>query len=512
VSADPDRSCVRHVALIFAVSVCFEALFLFDWPNPIDEGWPLYAAQRLHAGGTLYRDVFFVFPPGHLLSAWIAYAWDPPGILMTRVLYAGFTVALCIALYALGRRLMPARYALLGALFLAVASPVAHVNQHLFGYRYLVICVAALLVFARHLESGRRRPLLLAGILAGVGACFRLTPAFAASVGIGIAILASGRTPQRCLADLCVYALGVALATAPVIAWIAADAGLPALWRETVVRPALMVKMQSLPFPALGLPATLDRDGLGAWFVALQYRVFGLLYLGYAIALAIAWWRARRSGTHFAPTLLLAVVVFGGVYFTRTLGRSDEGHLASAIAPVCLLLAHLLSRLTEGAAAVRPWLHGAVPVTALAAWILVQGSDRATVPLLRDLVPGTSVAGEAAQSWRVTRANFFDQRRTIRADRARNGLRIVVLDLSAQPMLYVRKGWMGPGWFDVVMPGTFIDDEEEIRFLAHVRASRPSGVVWPDGPFDDRPERAVEVVAPRVARWAKRLGGEDPQR
>jgi hypothetical protein len=45
-----------------------------------------------------------------------------------------------------------------------------------------------------------------------------------------------------------------------------------------------------------------------------------------------------------------------------------------------------------------------------------------------------------------------------------------------------------------------------------VRASRPSGVVWPEGPFDGMPERAVEIVAPRVVRWAKRLGGEDPGR
>ena len=36
--------------------------------------------MRLHDGGTLYDDVFFVFPPGHLLSAWIAYALDPPGV------------------------------------------------------------------------------------------------------------------------------------------------------------------------------------------------------------------------------------------------------------------------------------------------------------------------------------------------------------------------------------------------------------------------------------------------
>ena len=33
--------------------------------------------------------------------------------------------------------------------------------------------------------------------------------------------------------------------------------------------------------------------------------------------------------------LLLAFVVFGGVYFVRSLGRSDGPHLDSAIPPVC---------------------------------------------------------------------------------------------------------------------------------------------------------------------------------
>lgn len=41
--------------------------------------------MRLHAGAVFYGDVFFVLPPGHLLSAWLAYALDPPGIILTRV-------------------------------------------------------------------------------------------------------------------------------------------------------------------------------------------------------------------------------------------------------------------------------------------------------------------------------------------------------------------------------------------------------------------------------------------
>ena len=79
--------------------------------------------MQMHAGGTLYQDVFWVFPPGHVLPAWIGAWLDPPGIEITRGIYGAFSTALVIAMYALGRRLMPPAFALLGALLLAVAAP-----------------------------------------------------------------------------------------------------------------------------------------------------------------------------------------------------------------------------------------------------------------------------------------------------------------------------------------------------------------------------------------------------
>jgi len=112
-----------HLLLLLAVSVGWEWLFLHAGINKLDEGWTLYAAKRLHEGAVLYRDVLFVFPPGHLLSAWIGYALDPPGIVVARIIYAAFNVALCIALYFLGRRLLPASFAL-ASFFLARLYPI----------------------------------------------------------------------------------------------------------------------------------------------------------------------------------------------------------------------------------------------------------------------------------------------------------------------------------------------------------------------------------------------------
>ena len=182
-----------QLPLILLLSAAYQSLFIRYGLSPLDEGWPLYAAMRSHAGGTLYQDIFWCFPPGALLPAWLGQALDPPGVVATRLVYACFDTALCAALYLLGRRLMAPAYALLGAALLAVAAPHSHLVQVVFGYRYLLFSVLALICFSQHLRDGRRRWLILAGCLTGVALLFRLTPAFAVSVGIGVGILASDR-------------------------------------------------------------------------------------------------------------------------------------------------------------------------------------------------------------------------------------------------------------------------------------------------------------------------------
>jgi 4-amino-4-deoxy-L-arabinose transferase-like glycosyltransferase len=215
--AASSRQLAWHLLLITAVSAGFEAAFLHSGLNPYDEGWPLYAAMQLHDGGVLFRDVFFVFPPGHLLAAWIAYAIDPPGIIAARTIYAGFNVLLCISMYLLGRRLMPPGFALLGALLLAVAAPESHLFHYHFGYRYLAIGVLALLAFAKRVESEDSRWLLISGMLTGVALCFRLTPAFSVGVAVGVGVVLLDRDWRRWLRDWSLFAAGIALIAVPAI-------------------------------------------------------------------------------------------------------------------------------------------------------------------------------------------------------------------------------------------------------------------------------------------------------
>ena len=495
-----------HLPLILSSSIAYESLFLHHgiaWL--FDEGWPLYAAMRLHEGGTLYRDTFFAFPPGHLLAAWFAYAIDPPGVVAARIVYAAFNVALCAALYLLGRRLMPASFALLAAGLLAVASPRGHLAHYLFGYRYLVFSVLTLLLFGRRLRTGNPLWMLPAGALAGIALCFRLTPAFAVSCAVGIAVVTADRNWRNWLRDWGWYGAGLVAAAAPFIVWLGNDPGFDVLWREVVTRVVGLQSAQSLPVPELAIPTQWNRQGIVRWFVALQYRWYALLYLAYAATLFSLWIRSRVQGTAFSHALLLAVVVWGGLYFLRTLGRSDESHLVSAIPPICLLLAHALSR---GIAALphlrNPTARGraetAVVVAALGLWIFLLGSDRYLDPARRGLHPLRALNGSVAISSRSEARQIDRVVKTLR-ESTRPGE--IVLNLSPSPLFHVLAERSGPGYFDVLMPGTFLDEGEELEFLARLQQSPPAAVIWPGAPFDNMASRSIRRTAPHLVRWVE---------
>lgn len=492
-----------HLVSIVVVSAAFESLFIHHgiaWL--FDEGWPLYAAMQLHDGAVLYRDVLFPFPPGHLLPAWIAYGLDPPGIVLARVLYASFCVALNVAVYFLGRRVTTPTFALLAALLLAVAAPRSHLSQLLFGYRYMVIAVLALLAFAARLQADdareARRWMRVAGALAGVALVFRLTPAFAVSCGVAVAVIAASREWRDWLRDWTAYGAGLAVVTVPVLAWFAWSVGLDVLWREVVTRIVALQSAQALASPPLTLlPESFDRGAVYRWFVGVQYRLYVVLYAGYAVGLVALWLRSRRERRDYEHALLLAIVVAGGIYLLRALGRSDDHHLMSALPPVCLVLAHGIGVLAGRARGVPA---GAVVVGVLGLWIFLMNTDSFLFEKNRGRIPLASTGGEVRVTRRPVAARIdgvvaWVQRETREGD--------VVLDLTGAPLFHPLMDRRGPGMLDVVSPGIFLSREEEEAFVARLAASPPAAVIWPAMSFDRRPDRGVEKVAPRVSAWVR---------
>jgi hypothetical protein len=255
------------------------------------------------------------------------------------------------------------------------------------------------------------------------------------------------------------------------------------------------------------LPESWTRRKISKLFTAVQFRSWAILYCGYAAVLAFQWLRALATRRPFEPVLLSVVVIWGGVFFARTLGRSDVGHLESALPPVCLVLAHLASRLL-------PWQRRGAPregwarrlVTAgviagtLAVWIFLFGTDQMLTADRRGTFPIEVLNGRISVTWN-SRARIVDQRVMALLDLTEPG--DTFLDLSAAPLFHVLTGRPGPGRFDVVIPATFLSEDEERAFVERLEASPPAVVVTSVRPFDEMRARAVSFTAPLVARWMR---------
>lgn len=489
---------LAHVGLIIAVCGGFDALFLHHGIGWLfDEGWPLYAAMQLHQGGTLYGDVFFLFPPGHVLPAWIAYALDPPGVVLARGFYALFDIALCVAIYGLGRQLMAAPFALWAALALALAAPRSHLLHLLFGYRYLVFSVLALLAASQRWRGRGPHWMGIAGVCCGLALVFRLTPAFAVSCGIGTAVLLSSSW-RDALRDLALYGAGIAIVVLPVAGWLAAGAGLEAAWSQAVSRILPLQAAQSLPIPELHwLPTHWSRADITEWFVAAQFVLYPALFVAYAAGLVA---NRLRTGRDFAHPLLLAVVVWGAVYALRAIGRSDEHHLVTALPPALLLLAHALGLPFGGRAAPPRYAAWCSSALLLAVWIGLQGSDLFLDRRVRGIHPLGSLAGHVsvpnARHARRIDASVERIRRLSQPDE-------LILDLSHAPLMYVLTDRRGPGYGDVVTPGVFADPDDEQAFVERLERNPPVLVLWPRVPFDGLRERSLDAHAPRLAEWVR---------
>ncbi len=495
------------MVVLLVLSAGYEWLFLGHAMNLMDEGWPLHAAMELQAGGTLYDDVFWVFPPGHLIPAWIGYAWAPPGLVGARIVYAAFCVALCVTLYLAARRFMPPRFALLAGLLAVVAAPRSHSEQLIFGYRYLALSVVVLLLFDLRLRRDDVRWLFAAGVMAGVTLFFRITPAFAASVAIGVGILASSRSWRRWLVDGGVYSAGLILVWIPVLAYFQHSVGLERFWSEAVVRPVEMTALQSLPMPPISQPG-ISRQNVSLAFAALGFRVYPLVYLAVGGLLLHRWLSAFRAGRPFDQVFFLTFVVFGAVFLSRSYGRADIPHLDSAIPPVLVLIAWVASRwsrLPESRWLPRDRWRGiadwAVIAICFVAWTLLNSSERF---LDRDARMGKEPIETAAGPIKVRKrslAHTTSQLIPVIQDHASPDDTIFVL--SHAPLIHVLAERHSPGYFDVVMPGTFRDAEEERRMLEILEAEPPAVVVYPRQHFDRIPIRGLHRTAPSLDRWVR---------
>jgi hypothetical protein len=288
-----------------------------------------------------------------------------------------------------------------------------------------------------------------------------------------------------------------------VLAYLQWSVGLDVVFREVMVRLMGLQSAQSVSLPPWTWPTDWSRVSIYKTFVAFEFRFFPVLIAGYLGTLFALWWRDRRAQRPFGHAVLLAIAVAASIYFLRTLGRSDEPHLDSALPPMVLLMAHgayMLSKRIGGTAAPRASVERLLCAATLGLWIFLPGTDLYVTKLERGIHPVESTregitipaGGKAVEIDRIV--NTIKQR-TQPGD--------IVLNLSESPIFHLLSGRPGPGYLDVIMPATFLDAAEERAFVERVAADPPAVVIWPERPFDRMPSRGITATAPQLAAWVK---------
>jgi len=202
---------------VLAACVVIFALYVWAggyWIDLIDEGYFVYLGSRVHAGDLPYRDFDSYYTPGiFYLFAW---TFDLFGVSVApiRVLMSGMRILWALVLYLLVRRVAPWPFAWLPFVLVAGVDAAPVFPEPHPSWPSMLAALATVEVLARHLTSGRRRWVVLAGVLAGVSFAFKQNVGAFAVLSIGAYLLLRGNTPAGWLVRVTqvLYAVGLSAA------------------------------------------------------------------------------------------------------------------------------------------------------------------------------------------------------------------------------------------------------------------------------------------------------------
>lgn len=281
----------RSLSPLAAVAVAFVLLALASWRRlgnlVIDGGRELEVPRRILEGDVLYADVHYYWGP---LAPYVnAALYRLFGVHADVLMWAGLAVAAlaCAGLILLARHVLApwvAASVAIAFLFLSAfrdQAPVAIFNFVLpfnwsatYGMTAAVWSVHLLL---RHLETGRRGPLLASTVIAGLAALTKAEVVLALAAAHGAFLLAEGRLRGRALLP---HALGLAVAASGFAAASIASRG--SIWAD----------VRSLANPA---SSHYVADSMGLLAPGLSLADAALSGLGLAAAAGAAALAARRG-------------------------------------------------------------------------------------------------------------------------------------------------------------------------------------------------------------------------
>ncbi len=492
------RARAAGLALLFLAAAAISASIMLKGMQPNDEGLMLQAASRIAGGEVPYRDFWWFYPPGqpYLLAAlWKIFG---PSLLTWRILRVLTNAVVALLVYLLARRGAPRGLAL-AAWAVAAFGLAAPTGPHPYPMA-LLLALACLLVM--------ERSAILAGILVGVCAVFRIE--FAAYLGLGV-VLAYLVAPQggvRLAARFAAASVGTALVLfAPVVL----PAGIGRSWDLLIRYPIEdFTDYQSLPFPVLysgpvdfsSLSHT--RDTISS---ILSFEVPLLMVIDLAAVLAVLALGFRRD-----RWMHVAVAVFGVGMAHYLVTRPDAFHVGPLAVVLAAPSAWILARvwaLARSPGSIRDRFASLpvrarlalVPVPLIAVvlvWLSLDAAQRVERQIESDMVPVNLAVADGVRELPVYNCSLpgtnpvqicrlKDLEAAVRFVKSRVppgrpiyvGTRRADLVTSGAPILYVLTGRPSAVRYDIAAPGVVTSAPVQREIISDLRRKNlPLVIRW----------------------------------
>jgi hypothetical protein len=513
------------LGLLFAGAVLLSAITVLDGVQPNDEGLMLQAAARIADGQVPFEDFWWYYPPGQPYLLGLLWEVFGPSLLTWRIVRVIVDAAVAVLAYELARRRAPGWPALV--VWLVAACAMAFPSQ---PHPFPIALAAAL----GALLAVERRP-VLAGVLLGVCAAWRLEFAAYAGLGVAVACALGLGPPRERLARFGRVAVPAVVTGVVLYLPLVIAAGLGRSWEMLIEYPVFdFGDYQSLPFP-LDYDGPLNTSSIGGFLSdsaenLVHFYLPLTLVVGLAGGLVALALRFSREDPWPAATAVFAIGM--GHYL---LVRADLFHTAPLAVMVAILAAWALAAIRErgparpapatpapaspapaspAAAASRPagarWRRPlALIATAAAslgfAWALVEGVDRRvrgvadedTVAL--DLPVADGVRARPQRALALERAARFVRARVPAGEPIYVATRRSDLITSGNPLLYVLADRPNVSRYDIAAPGVVTSAPVQREIVADLRRERPLVVRW-IAPITAEPEpnRAGESSGVRI--------------
>src|SRR5215475_15825167 len=236
------QSAIRYSALRLsaiwpqsALVLVFAAMMAASWRrwiSPVtDSGREMDLPLRLMNGELLYRDVYYLYPPFSPYFHSVLYRIFGAHLDVLQTVGAVCAVLVVWLCYRIARRLMTpseSAIAVIAVILVCVFKPAGNL---IWPYSFaalhgMVFALGALLLALRYAENGKRRELIVAGVLIGLAAITKQEFALAGAGAVAAAVAWTRRNKLRGLAaDLALAAAPALLIAAPVYAALLAFIG-----------------------------------------------------------------------------------------------------------------------------------------------------------------------------------------------------------------------------------------------------------------------------------------------